>query len=389
MVFQRPDPTVGQTVYFRDPENPQVQYKGTVTFLNPFTVAIWPQANMEPDIDSLPAHYILAGMLTKDQVQAIPFLGDCHITDYEQALRAVGVDPGTWEPVQASPPETEPPQQQQQPAPAGSSPLPMCNQQATDKPAEPPRAPFTIGQVVEVAPTQDQFWATLIGKKATVMACDGEICSVQIEGLPYPDVKVTRFRPCDEATVPEAPVPDQAKEMVAMIEDAKGKWLGKTIHIQDSTIESTYRGKAVDIGPDGILLEGFQSPVAWTRIGKITGMDQEPIPGDEKDAKRVHQAKADTDAGVDDVLAQIDTILTGEKVTEKEAIGKRDYRKLMDRWALLKEKIVSFDPTTMETSSGGGDASQDVTEAAKEAYTKGWDEACAEVRRELDRMTSY
>lgn len=387
MVFSPKPPQIsqGQDVYIKEPDRTDRQYKARVMFLDPLILGVWPNADQEPNFATLNEMYQIncqeAGLTTAD-LSAIPYMDGRQVTGYWQALQEAGYSAPEWE-MAAAPeavPTGTPPAQQALPL-ASSQPAPAAEASA---PATPPSdvPPFKEGDTVEVAPTDDGYWGQLVGKQGKVMALtEGGFVSVNIDGHIYPDVLHSRFRLTQEQAKP-AP---EAQSQQAEAQSRVMTYLGKEVQITDAINGNPYRGKITKEATDGVWLEGFDSPVPWERVGEVALMEETPIPGNKKDAEHIEKKQVDQAADVSSILDDISAILKAEKVVAKETLGKRDYRKLMDRYELLLTKLTDFNPPQLE---GSGASADEVARAQKAGHEQGWTEACAEMQNELNRMTA-
>lgn len=322
--------TPGEDAYIKDPDPDfQAQYRCRILSVNPLHICLFPDANTEPDFNTLPPQYHLSeGVITPESIYLVPLIQP-PVIGYAEALRNQNADPGIWTPATPSPMTG---------IEKGTTPGTKGEGQVEPDPnqnlAPPPNEAFQVqpGEVLEVAQTDHSFWKDLIGKDALVLEVpDPSIVNVEIEGLPYTNVDTGRFKRKDASVTG----PEQSEEEKRVV--AAAKWQGQNVHIKHAAIDSSFRGLCETVTDEGVKLQGIEIPIPWAQIGNICSMDEEATPGDDKDKARVDKKKADEAATREDVINDIQGIL--EKRAEKETLGKRDYTALMDRWELLRTKI--------------------------------------------------
>jgi len=330
----KPTLTAGQDAYILDPDPSfPAQYRCRIRSVDPLIINLYPDANIEPDFHTLPSQYHLAQPdVTPDQIYLVPLIQPA-VMGYAEALRQHNDDPGDWDwaPAAASPfagiegantsrskteGQIEPPTQ--------------------EKLTPPPGEVFQVqaGEVLEVIQTDHSFWKNHAGKDALVLQVPdgGDIITVEIDGLPFPNIEVGRFkRKGDPVRGPEQS--DLEKTVAADV-----PWIGKAVHVKDAKIDSSFRGICETMTDEGIKLKGIDTPIPWDRVGSICPMDQEPTPGDPQEEARIAKMKADEAATLDQVMQEIHLIIGGR--AEKETFGKKEYRQMIDRWELLKKKVV-------------------------------------------------
>ncbi len=253
-------------MYARDPDNTAIQYlcqvvnQGNPGVTDPI-VAVYPDADVEPDINSLPADCMV--QLPESALQSVPFVGAI-ITGYAATIAAAGGVPLVWSPAKsprhaAAPPappapparplvdvNAKPPTPgeiettakapsrperdgkfgglfpQTQPAGVAQGVLQpgvgaALAQQVTrvqaDLAATAPPAATTayvpqVGDVVVVKPTEAPYWKAHVGKQVTITevseGLNGPDISFMLDGFEQPPVAASRFE-LVQRIVPVAP----------------------------------------------------------------------------------------------------------------------------------------------------------------------------------------
>ncbi len=280
MSFPKPQPAgpkfaVHQQVYARDPSNEAVQYRcmilnaGSPGVSDPI-VAVYPDADVEPDTNSLPNDFIFP--IPEAGLQSLPFFG-AKITGYSFTITlANGVVP-PWRPaasprhtpaapaapapasvvnVNAQPPEvgaietTDKPVRRPErdgkfgggllpPAPAtpgvaqgvlrpgvGAALAAQATRVQNDLAATAPPAATTaytpqVGDVVIVKATEAPYWKAHVGKKVTVTevseGLNGPDISFILDGFEQPPVAVSRFDLVSRQNAPATPAAPPAAEV--------------------------------------------------------------------------------------------------------------------------------------------------------------------------------
>lgn len=356
---------IGELIYVLDPEAPQFQYRGVVKSLDPVTISVWPDANIEPNYDTLDPVYVVDDYFKLENIRRIQWV-DVGLTGYADALEASGQRPPKWEPkAQPTTPSNPPPRTPPHTPPAtedipGQTSLfsgvsnakidatPDAPKQAPEEATKPYDGPLPkAGDQVEVLPTSDPYWCDRAGKCGVitnVITSNPPMIDLLLEGEPHPAVNLSRFKviPVSAPSYPDV-----------------SKWIGKKVHIHDAKIESSYREVMESANEAGIQLRGFGSPIAWDRVGKIESADEVPIPGDEADAKRVKKVQDDRAMNVAGILNEIDELIQSKP---NGALGKRGIEHLADRMALLRTKLVDGSGTGLEYESARADILSRITD---------------------------
>lgn len=344
MAFGRPAPSfsAGMDVYVLDPENPSTQYVARIDILdtppNPHnptgvpesTLCVWPNADIEPDFTSLGAVYRVC--LPKSSLMLIP-LPTAKVIGYEQGLRDSGVTEGLeWKPAVKAPvtsvasvPVRPPPEVVFGLRPSSPTTATITEIKADSVPPAPAPCPLPntgaetkVGDMLVVAPSEAKFWKPLAGKSAKVVEImPGEIpgnvlFSVEIDGLPYPDVLPSRFLLPSNSMAALAHA--NAGKMMHMVLDGGSLTL-------NTAIEAVYN--------DGFMILAGTRKVLWPQVESMELFDEKKhVPVSTKDAekaaakeeKAAAKAAAKEAAKVEKEAAKVTAEVTAEVTSPKNPI---------------------------------------------------------------------
>ncbi len=287
--------------YVLDPENPKIQYKARVTGFAPggaYSVKLWPVPEVPPNFDTLPTTY--ATDLPYTTLSSVPHPGSV-VTGYAAGLIAGGFDAAAifWEPAQgveavaAGVGTAKIPKRSEVDnafgalqglgVPAGGikitppiSPTAPAEQGALEHvPAV--TNPVAIGAVLRVAQSAHTFWGPRKGKLATVIAIspgddDTIMYTVEIDGLPYPDVLAGRFE-----LIPVVGGPagyDPTADLMTRAKSLKGSLVTITVN----TTPSPFNVPLDDVTDVGISALSGQVAPTWAQIIDIQPLTQQSIP---------------------------------------------------------------------------------------------------------------
>lgn len=344
-------PTAGGDAYIRDPEpGCNAQYRCRIMQAEPLAITLYPDADEPPaDFTKLPAQYHLAEpSISATDLTAMPAL-NVPVMGYAQALIQQGADPGDYQaaakadtgttagPMSGIEDAKVPGQSTTPPAKTEGQIPPPTDQNLTPPPPADGAFDPQPGDMVQVVPSEHSYWGPLGGKQGTVLERLGDVMTVEIDGLPYGNIDVARFQAVQKDQKDQEVQTSQVHPDIGKRMGEAQPWIGQLVHVKDATIGSAFRGRCEAVTEDGIKLEGIPATIAWSRVGDICAMDQEPIPGDPKDEARVEKMRADEAATHNEVIDDIQALIA--KKASKETFGKREYRPLIDRWNLLKEKL--------------------------------------------------
>ena len=383
-------PGIGGDAYVKDPQALQ-QYRARIKDITNegVKVYIWPDPQTPPQFNTLPPSYIVAP-LAQASLHAEPIPG-IPLARYDESLRQAGLDEQaiTWQPAtqqQASPFAGAPTA-----ATEGQIPPPQQNLTAPPAQAWQPQQ----GDMVQVLPSDHSFWSQHAGKQAQVhsVAADNTL-TVIIDGLMYPDVASGRFAPAP-APAPEEGVQQQIPMSTATLTEAAQlapdmtggrvqehqQYVGKDIHIQHAEIASQFRGVCVAVDEEGIHMENFQSPIKWGLVGSVDLAENVPIPGDEKDAKRVEDKQHMESQTIATCLQEIDNLLKAGEEKKQPGLGKRDMAKVRKYLDKARELMASGEvPATSPTPAPTSDANDQT------GYKAGFQAACQQMGAHIQQI---
>lgn len=373
---EAPTPVPGSDIYVRDPQTPQ-QYKARILTVDggdkPFKVAIWPDPNTEPDWPSLVQNPMYQVELTTQDIQQSP-AQDVPLARYDQALMGAGIAPEAvaWTPLQKQQPVSPFAGMPQAP----STPPPQATTQPPAMETSPPAPAWVpvVGQEVEVIPDTHSYWGQMAGRRGQVaeVVADGT-CTVLIDGDPYPNVATGRFRPVQQAQQQSMTFTTSTGEQASQVQDPRAaqyqQYVGKDIHIQHASIDSSFRGTCESVTSDGIKLSGFESPVKWDVIGSVELMDDVPTPGDEKDAKRVADKHHLEGLTLTDAIEELEKLTATGEAKKQPGLGKRDLAKIRKYLDRIKE-LAAVPQSTPATPTAP---------AASGSYAEGFAAACQQI----------
>lgn len=404
-VQSTPQLTIGQDVFLPDPSANQ-QYKARIATLNPLTVAIFPEVDGLPVFDTLPTQYRLQ-LDSPDAVAAAP-APDVPIMGYAQALHAAGMEVGAYQmqpPASAAPGTTQDVTQGAAATagtPVGTVPGTTTGgtpgvapdgmyalntgQPRTEGQVTPPQNPDPTpptgqewqaqpGDIVRVNETETGFWAQHAGKEAQVINVDGNgLITILIEGTPFPDIKTSRVAFVGRPTAIEGTAPADVDPALQARIAAAQSWIGKKVHIKGAQIDTTYRGTVTGISVEGVKLDAFGSSIKWELVGDIISADDAPIPGDEKDAKRVSKKKHLESLTMATTLGEIEKIIDAGEAKKTPGIGKRDMAKVREYLDRAKELASQLgDPAA--TAGAAASQLQGSVPDTDAAFKAGFDDA--------------
>jgi len=107
-------------------------------------------------------------------------------------------------------------------------------------------------------------------------------------------------------------------------------WIGQQVHITTPDGANSFRGKCTAVDRAGMYLDPFEAPIAWDRVGSIVEMQKKPIPGDEKDAKRVAKKNHLEGLDIQGALNEIFALVEKAEAKNSPSLGKRDIAKLKE-----------------------------------------------------------
>ena len=87
------------------------------------------------------------------------------------------------------------------------------------------------GTVVQIKAHKDGYWEDLSGKTATVLSSENGFLTLDIDGLPYPDVSLDRVEIMDPETAPL--MVDTRPTVSHMVVLMREKFLAGTLTIED------------------------------------------------------------------------------------------------------------------------------------------------------------
>lgn len=338
-MFTAPKITTGSDAYVIDPSNAKQQYRCTVTTApdanGMVTIALWPNADVAPDLASLGPIYLTD--LPATALTGVPAI-TATITGYETELAKhpeVTAEQRAWQP-QAPPtpvagattatiPKRDAPDGRfglpgvvaQALAPAAAAPA-VAGKPAAKPVPPPPAVPantsaVAAGTILRVAATDHPFWSKLKGKLATVaFAVPGDepnqiLYTVEIDAHPYPDVSSMRFEPIPVA-LPAAHEPEQTLSSRCMGLVGREVSVRFKVDGKDSITTVNARLDSANI-LDGIALLNGSLVINYSNVVSIEPMTEAAIPG-------VKLPK-----GPGKVLENLDkdTVKAQEKITKAQA----------------------------------------------------------------------
>jgi hypothetical protein len=265
----------GGDYFLVDPDNVKVAYKVHVLSLNgkEAMVAVWPDPEVTPNWATLPNDYtamIPSSTLLFLQPTSTTLMG------YAAAIAAAtGAEPPAWEPVVEAGQKGEEVSYgllvgaKQDPAPVT---LP-----------EPPAPSFAakVGQTVALIDAEfnrSQALIPVLGTpgKVTEVDPDSDNITVEINGLPYPDLASGRFICLADAPAPETPQSLQAQ--------AQGL-IGQRACVTLKNIDSSYKFVLEQSDQEGLKLQGVAKAIPWEDVSTIGPYQEPPEEGAKKKGK--------------------------------------------------------------------------------------------------------
>lgn len=267
--------SVGQTVYVPEPENTTDIYTGRVIAVEGDGLTIAFRPLADIEPNWDTLPEIYRAAIPIDQCLVVPAPGRT-IKSYAEALTAAGHEAPPWEPLQVEP-ATQPP-----PPPA-----------ATEEPAKD-------------------------------------------YGLLPPPPPAPVAAPADEG---QQLIPGTEPHSIQQVIESHKRWVGSNIHIKSQGDRNSFRGLCEAVDEEGIHIQGFGAPISWDQVNQITEMSKEPIPGDEKDKKRVEKERQHEAMGVADVVESLRALVAKGMAKNSPSIGKRDLGKVEELLDLLEQKL--------------------------------------------------
>jgi hypothetical protein len=245
-----------------------------------------------------------------------------------------------------------------------------------------PTASVAVGMQVVVKAQEHSFWGPLAGQIMTVRdVSPGEpqwVLTVEdTAGNSYENVAVGRF---DAATVPQqssAAAPSTGKP--AQEQPYQTELIGQLVTLKVNWSDSVYNGILEACGPEGVAMMSGQVKATWDQVVSLARLDYSSIPG----APPPNRAKATKDspapAGAEAsapqpaqtsilperqaagsageafnrVVAAVETILGGKKVSRAMVEGLRPLLKELEPWVGAPAKPVQTGQQTLVSAVDG------------------------------------
>lgn len=310
MVFAKPAASapiaIGMIVFVIDPESPTQQFKATVLNAgNPGAcdpmVGLWPDANVEPEVTSLSQDYVIQlpeASLKRSQDATAKLIG------YADALKAAGLPAPGWvaKPASKAPslvPAGSPDAEKlakavNRPEKDGKFGLAHIAPVTPQAPAAPAAAPAvapapapeaipqptfvpTPGMQVRFLPTQHSYWSQFVGRTGTVVSTgaseNGPVATVEIDGLPYPDVAVGRMEPANAPAKPAVIDWEAAKALV-------GQLVSVRVLGDDGQPEAIPRNGVCEALADGhVVMFAGGLKIPFTKVYSFGSLQMGDVPG--------------------------------------------------------------------------------------------------------------
>lgn len=318
---------VGLSCWIADPEDSATHYKAKILRMDgpgKIMLGLYPELDSEPDWNDIDPLFLLSDIPEELIVTVQPDF----VLGYKQALISAGI----LDPTQTD--DQEPSQSKSDDNGhhnVSSSHLDTGVVPSTDS-DQGSQLCFHTGTVLQVLEQDHPFWASLAGKEAKVMGAsmsdNGWLYTVNIDGAIYPDVSETRFALVEPvaAESTSTSTPSVAVENPKMV--FAQQHIGQRLHVELEGIKSAYRFICEDATAEGLKLDVVDAIITWDRIKSINLAENEPIPGDNKDAKRVAEKKEFEAMGVTDCFDAISELLNKAMQKKTPSLGKKDLEKL-------------------------------------------------------------